>query len=64
MEVGYMLGKGGRAVELLNTGILLEGEWSEVEDGGEGLGGLVWVEESNTGKEEERGNEGVKEVAS
>lgn len=59
-----MLGKGGRAVELLNTGILLEGEWSEVEDGGEGLGGLVWVEESNTGKEEERGNEGVKEVAS
>lgn len=64
MEVGYMLGKGGRAVELLNTGMLLEGEWSEVEDGGEGLGGLVWVEESNTGKEEERGNEGVKEVAS
>lgn len=64
MEVGYMLGKGGRAVELLNTGMLLEGEWSEVEDGGEGLGGLVWVEESNTGKEEERGNEGVKEAAS
>lgn len=64
MEVGYMLEKGGRAVELLNTGLLLEGEWREVEDGGEELGGLVWAEESNTGKEEERGNEGVKEVAS
>lgn len=42
-----MLGKGGRAVELLNTGLLLEGEWREVEDGEE-LGGLVWA-----GKEEE-----------
>lgn len=48
-----MLGKGGRAVELLNTGLLLEGEWREIEDGGEELGGLVWAEESNTGKEEE-----------
>lgn len=47
MEVGYMLGKGGRAEEVL------EGEWREVEDGGEELGGLGWAEESSTGKEEE-----------
>lgn len=48
-----MLGKGGRAVELLNTGLLLEGERRGVEEGGEELGGLVWAEESSTGKEEE-----------
>lgn len=64
MEVGCTLGKGGRAVEMLNTGVLLEGKWSEVEDGGEELGGFVWAEESDIGKEEERGNEGVNKVAS
>lgn len=63
MEVGCRLVKGGRAVELLlNTGKVLGGGRGEGEGEGEDPGGLVWdEEESETGEDEKRGTEEVKE---